>query len=312
VINATPVRLLTVRDAQGAIQNWSAASGLVAMGDSFFVVADDENALAVFDAASDAPGWLIPLIDEALPDKKKARKAAKADFESLCWLPQSRSWPHGALLATGSGSKPQRQRAALLALDAQGQPLEPARIVDFAPIFEPLRSDFADLNIEAVFVEGGCVKLLQRANGGSPVNACIGYPLEAFAAWLDGAAAPAPSAITRYELGSSAGVPLGFTDACALPGCGWIFCAAAENTDDSYQDGLVAGAAIGRVGADGRLLSMQGLQTKLKPEGIAIDAASGRIWLVTDADDRKLAASLLAVDAAAMLAGHAKLEAAAR
>jgi hypothetical protein len=51
VITATPLRLLTVRDAQGAIQNWSAASGLVAMGDSFFVVADDENALAV-DAAA--------------------------------------------------------------------------------------------------------------------------------------------------------------------------------------------------------------------------------------------------------------------
>ncbi|MEO6277397.1 MAG: hypothetical protein ABIP59_06225, partial [Roseateles sp.] len=75
------------------------------IGQRLFVVADDEHTLAVFDAASDSPGTLHRLFIGELPDKPKARKAAKPDLEALAQLPPFAACPHGALLALGSGSK---------------------------------------------------------------------------------------------------------------------------------------------------------------------------------------------------------------
>jgi hypothetical protein len=71
----------------------SAASGLVRVGDRFYVVADDENHLGVFSAHDHAaPGELLRVLPGDLPDGKKKRKAAKADFEAY-WS-RSRRLPH--------------------------------------------------------------------------------------------------------------------------------------------------------------------------------------------------------------------------
>ncbi|WP_457447076.1 DUF6929 family protein [Roseateles sp. P5_E4] len=60
----------------------SAASGLVQLGPRLFVVADDEHTLAVFDVSGERPGQLHRLFGGELPDKPKARRAAKPDW---CW-----------------------------------------------------------------------------------------------------------------------------------------------------------------------------------------------------------------------------------
>jgi hypothetical protein len=273
----------------------SAASGLVKLGQRFYVVADDEHQLAVFDALAGGPGAVHPLFAGSLPDEPKARKAAKPDLEALVHLPPFEGYPHGALLALGSGSRPQRERAALRACDAAGGLHGPVREVDLAPLYAPLHARHARLNIEGAFVGAGGLQLLQRGSGADPVNELIRFGWPAVQAWLQGGAVPAPVASTRYVLGDIDGVPLCFTDGAALPDGGWVFCAAAEATDDNYADGPCSGSAVGWVTADGRLRSVWPLALRCKAEGIAAALTAGRLqlWLVTDADDRGAPALLL-------------------
>ena len=120
----------------------SAASGLVCIGQRLFVIADDENSLAVFDVATDAPGRLLRLFAGELPAAHAERKAAKADLEALAQLPPFDGCPHGALMAFGSGSRPNRMRASSIALDAGGEPQTPARDIDLAPLYAPLQERF--------------------------------------------------------------------------------------------------------------------------------------------------------------------------
>lgn len=292
----------------------SAASGLVKMGRRVFVVADDENQLGAFDLSSSKPGRLFPLFGGALPLQHEARKAAKADCEALLLLPAFGTYPSGALMAMGSGSRPSRQRAALVALDAAGEIQGSARTVDLAPLLEPLHAAIPDLNIEGAFVQGDTLCLLQRGNSRSAINARIELSWRETHDWLAAAGpAPKPTSITPFELGAIDGVPLSFTDGAALPDGGWVFSAAAEDTTDSYIDGSCVGSAIGVVDAGGKIRKLERLSLSCKVEGIAVSAIGSTIelLLVTDADDRTqpalmLSASLRRADLVMTPAGAAR------
>jgi hypothetical protein len=282
----------------------------VRVGDRLYVVADDDHALGVFDLTGSAPGSWVRLFDGELPLRPRERKAAKADLECLCQLPALAAHPHGALLALGSGSRPQRQRAMLLGLDATGGLNGRLQPVDLAALYRPLHAVFDDLNVEGAFIDGASLCLLQRAHRGGGVNACVRLAWPELAAWLEGGMAPAPlpRSVTPFALGELDGVPLGFTDGVALPGGGWVFTAAAEDTTNSVADGACAGSALGRVGPDGGLQWLEPLARRCKAEGVALagdgvggagadadaDQAGGvELLLVTDADDRRLPAQLL-------------------
>lgn len=277
----------------------SAASTLVGAGPWLYLVADDEHHLGMLEASGDPslPVELKRLAGGDLPRDKGQRKKHKPDLEALVLLPASGGWEHRQLLALGSGSRPNRHRGFLMALDGEQRPAGEAQTVDLSALYAPLREVFTDLNIEGAFVAGSELRLLQRGNKGDTRNACIAYALADFRDWLAGrAAAPPPVLrITPFALGQVASVPLGFTDAAALAGGGWIFSAVAEDTADSYLDGACAGSAIGWVDADGNLERVEALTGAPKVEGIAV-AADGRILLVTDADDPRLASCLLQLD----------------
>jgi len=300
VIDARLLRTLDLSALPGdkGVVHLSAASGLVRSGQRAFVVADDELSLGVFDLAADQPGRLHRLFDGDLPSHHDERKAAKPDLEALALLPAFAGFPSGALLAIGSGSKPNRQRGALLALDAGGHLAGAVQAVDLAPLYQSLRAQFTELNIEGLFVTAGDVCLLQRGNRQSQTNACIRFDWHQVACWLEGTGpAPIASSITAFALGALDGVPLGFTDGTALPGGGWAFCAAAEDSSDSYADGHCTGSAIGIVNAGGDLVQLERLVHACKAEGItgASDDDPLQLLLVTDADDRRAPAQLLAV-----------------
>lgn len=286
-------------------QHLSAASGLVRAGEWLYLVADDEHHLGLLPtsaAAAPQPAPLVQLhriLPGDLPNEPRERKKRKPDLEALALLPASPAHPGGALLALGSGSKPNRQRGLVIALHATGRPDGgAAQVLDLSALYAPLRAEFADLNIEGAFVANDVMHLLQRGNKGDARNACITYPLPPLLAWLAGTGAPPPAPLrtTLFDLGTVDGVPLGFTDGTALPGNdgGWIFSAVAENTDDSYADGECVAAAIGWVGADGVLRRMMALEGAPKVEGIALDEER-RLLMVTDADDPARASRLLVV-----------------
>ena len=292
------VRELVVDDTAGIAgqTHLSAASGLVKLGNRLFVVADDEHHLAMFDLSNREPGRLVAIFDGELPLRHKARKAAKPDCEALLELPSFAGYPHGALMAMGSGSRPSRQRGALMAIDAAGEIQGPARTVDLAPLLAPLHDLVPDLNIEGAFVQGDRFALLQRGNSGSATNARIDLSWRGLQRWLVAAGpAPQPAAITRFALGAINGVPLSFTDGAALPGGDWVFSAAAEDTTDNYNDGRCAGSAIGLVDAGGTTRVLERVSLTCKVEGITALNAGETIdlLLVTDADDRRQPALML-------------------
>jgi hypothetical protein len=267
----------------------SAASGLVCANGRVYVIADDEHHLALFDDAH-THGRTVRLFEGRLPSGMKARKKRKPDTETLALLP-------GPLLLTlGSGSRPNRCRGALIALDNDGRPRRPARQVDLSPLYEPLREHFDDLNIEGAFVSGRGFVLLQRGHAGGSPNASIHYALSSVLAWLfDGADVPTASRLQRHRLGSVAGVPLGFTDGAALPDGRWVFTAVAEATDDSVADGACVGSVVGVISAEGELLVRHAMPNDEKIEGIDARLRRGRIefCVVTDADDPRIASQLL-------------------
>lgn len=268
----------------------SAASALVQAGPWLYLVADDEQHLGMLSAAGDAsrPVELKRLVPGDLPQDKGQRKKKKPDLEALVRVASHQ------LLALGSGSRLQRERGFLQMLDAQYRPAGEARAIDLSPLYAPLRSSFADLNIEGALVCDGELRLLQRGNNSDARNACIAYGLRDFMEWLAGRLSePAPPLrTTLYALGEVNGVPLGFTDAAARPDGGWIFSAVAEDTGDSYLDGACAACGIGWVHADGTLERMEALAGAPKVEGIAV-LSDGRVLMVTDADDPEVASCLL-------------------
>lgn len=269
----------------------SAASGMVRIGDLIHVVADDALHLASFRLdAPDRPGELFRLLPGRLPPDPKQRKARKPDFESLTALPASDDHTHGALLALGSGSRPNRCMAALIGLGGNGLP-EAVNRLDLSPIYAPLANRFAEVNIEGAAVLNGELLLFQRGNAADPVSAMIRYPL---AAVLNGAQNLAPI-IHTLDLPRANGVPLSITDA-TLCGDGLVFCAVAEDAPNAYDDGPLVGAAIGMLSTAGELLRIEMLEPTVKVEGITagLSARSRAIdlLLVTDADDPAVPAAL--------------------
>jgi hypothetical protein len=269
----------------------------VCIGSTIYVVADDELHLGVFSTEVPEPGRLIRLFDGVLPDDKAARKRQKPDLEALALLPAFRDFPHGALLALGSGSRANRCRGALLGLDPSGAIHGLPRELDMRPILGPLHDAFAELNIEGAIVAGDELRLFQRGNTRHADNAIIRYPLQQVldAVLCANSDTIKPTAIDRFDLGSIQGIPFCFTDAAGLPNGDMVFCAVAEDTQDAYRDGPCIGAAIGIIDTGGHLLSAERLDRPYKVEGISALLRNGRIdlMLVTDPDERTIPAVLL-------------------
>lgn len=284
----------------------SAASGLVRLRQRLYVVADDELHLGVFEehavpgaagADDTRPGTLVRLLEGDLPRDKGKRKKAKPDLETLAQLPPLPGCPAGALLALGSGSKPQRETGVLVALDVQGVPNGRMACVDLEPLYAPLRKRFVDLNIEGAFVLSGELLLLHRGNQGDTRSACIRFDWNLIAPWLAGLQPrpPGVKSVQLMQLGDVDGVPLSLTDGTALHAGAWAFCAVAESTNSSYHDGACVGSAIGIVAPDGELRRLHLLAGAPKVEGLAAQAL-GSDWvftLVTDPDDPKIPSQML-------------------
>lgn len=264
----------------------SSASGLVITGRHACLVADDENHLVVFECGTIATGALgfVRLAEGALPEDAGARKRLKRDLETLLWVPASPVAP-GLLVALGSGSTPQRDFAYVLELDATGCPQGNARRLSLQLLYDSIRAELGEINIEAGFVQDGILTLVHRAHAGAPINAAVRVALPD-ASWLarDSFAEQAALDIIPLDLGELDGVPLGITDAARCPDGGWVFSAVAEDVTNSYDDGACIGSVLGKFDRDGGLARRCRIEGTLKVEGVAF-ATDTELWLATDADD---------------------------
>lgn len=274
----------------------SAASGLVCARGAAIVASDDGLSLARFDHAQ-RPGHSHALLPGRLPAEPRARKAAKPDFECLLQAPD------GSLIAMGSGSRANRCQAVTLPWGADRALGTAVPAVDLAPLYGPLVERWQHINIEGAFFQGDRFMLLNRGVaqvGNQAPNAMCAYDAQAALAVLQGRSrAPLlPREVRTCDLGVLDGVPLAFTDGKALPAAhgGWLFAAAAEDRDNSYDDGACRGSAIGIVSAGGQVQALWQLDAPFKVEGIdwrQEPDGSLAVFMVTDADDATQPAWLL-------------------
>lgn len=262
------------------------------------MVSDDELHLGHFAAEGAEPGTVIRLFPGALPDKPRPRKKQKPDLEILLRLPPFERHAYGALLALGSGSRAQRERGALLALDARGLVRGAVQVIDASPLYGRLNTMFDDLNLEGAWVHEDALFLLQRGNKGQSPNAVIELDFAAVTeALLQERILPplAPRALTEMDLGEIKGVPLCFTDAAGLPDGRWVFSAVAEDTDDARRDGEFLGAMIGLTSPAHQVQWQRRVKPARKIEGVEVRMKGGNLQLlcVTDADDPAVPAQLL-------------------
>jgi hypothetical protein len=296
-ISLTKIRELTLESASqsGRPAHLSAASGLVSLGTVLYVIADDEQHLAIFQLDSNDPGRLLRLHNDPLPLDQKARKRAKPDFEALVHAPSIGRY--GSLIAIGSGSTRHRFRSTRIELDALGLPIATTHSFSLEHLYAACARAVGEVNIEGAVIRGDTLLLFQRGNKGAGVNAIIGFELDVLLAAIQGRHAPSeptPLFVKRYELGSIGNVPLGFSDAGELTDGSIVFSAIAEDTKDSYADGRFAGATIGMIDANGNLAFVRRVRERAKIEGIAVQVqgAQTKLLLVTDDDDATVPASL--------------------
>jgi hypothetical protein len=205
-------------------------------------------------------------------------KPLKPDFEALLDLSD------GRLIAFGSGSRPNRERAVLFDL-SRGT----ARPLDLAPLYARLRAELGEINIEGAARDGDCWVLGDRGVGRQRASALVW--LDAVAALGDGddvVSASAYRSTSAVPLPDVDGVPLALTDLAAHPTRGLHFLAAAEATDDPYLDAPCTGSVLGRFDPAHRPHLIARLRPDLKAEGLAWwqpQEGPGRWLVVADADD---------------------------
>ena len=261
--------------------NLAAASGIRRCADRLYVVADDELHLGVYDL-NGAPCGSIALRDGALPHEHAERKAHKPDFEALL------SMPDGALVALGSGSTPRRRAGVRIELAAEPR----VCAIDLSELYLALERVLPELNIEGAAVWSGRLWLCSRGNSERRDDALIELDLAGWQEALLAERAPPASlvrGVTRVGLGDLLGAPLSLTDLSVLRGK-LVFSAAAEASENTYDDGVCTGSVIGVLSALGLPQCLEEV-AGVKIEGVC-PAADEALYLVADADARGVMAPL--------------------
>ena len=219
-------------------------------------------------------------------------KELKPDLEAGCPVP-------GGVLLLGSGSTSRRMRGALLL--GTGEPV----VADLTPVYEAVCAamdlDAGLLNLEGACLAGPSLRWFQRGVADVP-SMSVDLPLEALLACFDRPGDVPVTGLRTYDLGRVDGVPLAVTDALALADGTVLVSAAAEDTDDPYEDGPVVASALALLDDDG-VRAMAPLPEVggevLKVEGLAPRDVSGdrlEVLAVVDVDDPETPSTALAVD----------------
>ncbi|MCX8112357.1 MAG: hypothetical protein N3E49_04060 [Bacteroidia bacterium] len=289
------LRRLPLDGLQGPIDDQpvriSAASTLIADERHLWIFSDDRlvlhkldwNTLSVSLFPLQPDGGSVPL-----------SKAIKPDWEAATWV--SPKPPERRLLFMGSGSRPQRMEIGLLSITEEG--MLSLRRFPVPHLYDKLAHALApegELNIEGVVWKPDTDELLLFQRGTAHYPNAIGtisWPtVEYCLTDPERSASILFESVQFYDLGQVRGVPLAFTDATWHPQKGLFYVAAAEDTSDAYEDGLILGSVIGWFAPDGKpyfasLSDERGNPVPIKVEGIAPDPAHlNRFFLITDPDE---------------------------
>ncbi len=257
----------------------SAASGLVHRDGFLYSVADDGLELLRTDLSGDN-AVRLPLSDA--PSRTHIAKSKKPDFEALIGAGRE-------LLAIGSGSTAARCVAISLNPETLAR-----RTIDLRPLYTALSGRIHELNIEGAVITETAVFLAQRGNGAQKENALVRLDRGVFERELAGGVLSAACLldVIPVSLETFEGVSLSLTDLCSGPREQIIFTAAAEATENPYDDGVVAGSIVGVIDERG-LATRRVVAPRVKLEGVCW--VNGELRLVADPDDPSARAPLFRV-----------------
>ena len=294
-LELTKLRDLSVEEpsAPGREARISSASGVVRRGDYAYVIGDDELHIGVFRLSSSEPGRLRRVLSGQMPDGDGERAHAKPDLEALTVLPPFEEHPYGALLGLGSGSGPGRDRGFVCALAADGSLAEDPQELSHAPLYELLRDQVGDLNIEGAATMGDRLWLLHRGNADGSSNLVAELSLDRLMHSLREdlcLEAEELEQVRHYDLGDIEGVKLGFSDATPIADRLLVFTASAE-----ADDGHIRGSVVGTLELDGTVKRLRTIDRRWKVEGVhaAIDTGVLDLTFVCDQDDPEAPSPLL-------------------
>ncbi len=291
-------RPLSLHGLAAASPHVRAASGLAWWDGELAIIQDDaaDLVIASTDGAAARVVRLLPAHEAATFDERAGTKAYKPDFEALVVV-------DGALFGLGSGSSGRRRRIAVWS----GSEVRLVGADRWYELLAGLPERSAELNLEGAAAVGDALVVALRSNGEAvpgraKADLLVWFDARALSSWWIGGcvgAPPTPTDVAEVRLGDLDGTRLTITDLTARDGELW-FAASAEASPDAIRDGDVAGSAIGRwrpTGAVWARLGAPGGASPDKVEGIVADPTDARrFWLVTDADDPDVPASLLHVE----------------
>lgn len=260
----------------------SAASGLVKVGDRFYLAADDELSIFTF-SEKDKNLSSVSLSKGSLPADYTKRKAAKPDIEGIAALASSEWPPYGAIVAWPSGSMPTRMKAFVFRF-GKNQKLEKPIVSDISALGAKLQAVTKELNIEGILVRDGKIVLFQRGNSAKGEN---GFVEMALSDWVRGMKTGKWDGKIDFhpvKMGKLEGVKLTFSDV-AWTKNGLLALGSAEDTQSAYADGHVYGTVLARIDGDNAEI-LGRFEPTSKLEGIfANETADGvELYLVEDAD----------------------------
>lgn len=297
MISMERVRPLELAEAAGPddSRRVQAASGLVIIDETLYVVSDDQLYLAIFPDMGRAQGRVVSLLEGNLPHDQGQRKEDKPDLESLSPLAPFDRFTNGGLVTVGSGSSERRVHGAFAAFADDGS-IDEVVFLDARRLLDALHERIPGLNLEGTAVTNDVLRVLQRGNDDDSFNAHIDLDL----ARLQGQILEGGSLtedlivdIHKHDLGQMRGVRLCFSDADTLEDHRIVFSASAE-PDAGDADGGSLGSSVGIMAADGEILELEPLDVQVKVEGLAILERAGKIeaYMVTDEDDPEIPTDL--------------------
>lgn len=244
----------TELNRQFAIPAFSGGSGIFYIDDMIYIISDKSNVLSVFDADT---GQIIRKISLQMDGslEENIMKKYKPDFEAFV------PWG-GRYYIFGSGSA--KHRFDLVILDEHFLIVERSSIKHlYQAMMEMSGIGSEDFNIEGVILTDESALFFNRGNGPNRKNGIISVKN-----WLTGA--PEVTAFKNITLPAIDSQEAAFSD--AILHNGYIcFLANAEDTRSVYDDGKVAGSAIGLMQLDTlEVLDYHIIERDVKYEGITM------------------------------------------
>lgn len=297
MITMEKVRALELAEPPEASDNKrvEAASGLVIVDGTLYIVSDDQLYMAVFPDMGRAPGHVTPLLQGHLSEDQSRRKEEKPDLESLSPLEPFDRFEQGGLFTLGSGSSEHRYHGAFAAFAEDGS-IDDIVFLDARPLMADLRDRIPGLNLEGTATTNDVLRVLQRGNFKGSFNAHLDLDLELLRKQIVRGGPLTPDllrGIKRHELGQMHGVRRCFSDADTLPDQRIVFSASAE-PDEGGDDGSSLGSSIGVMSPEGEILELEPIDVHVKVEGLAVVPENGSIsaYMVTDEDDPDIPSDL--------------------